>query len=152
MFSGDLAVEECSEPVLNIRFSDGTSANYPVPTGALACLGHSASLEDIGRLYPAIPYEPFFSGWARAVRRQARLRNRSCVPVTVEPVEAALVFAIPSERCDAFLLFEELTRQLGTKVAPPGLVFIANRNSNRADIVAFSVPWLGMPIGRAVCS
>ena len=122
--------------MLNVRFDDGTSLNHSIPATALARLGNSADLSEVGRLYPAIHDEPFFPGWAMAVRRQARLLNRGCIPFAVEPTEAAFVFTVPADRCDAFLLFEELRQSLGDEFAPPGIVFIANRNSCRAETVA----------------
>jgi hypothetical protein len=136
VFPGGELPEECAQPVLNIRFEDGASLNHSIPFDALAGLGNAADLSEIGRLYPAMHQEPFFSGWAMAVRREARLLNRGCVPFAVEPTEAALVFTVPADRCDAFLLFEELRQRMGQDLIPPGVVFIANRNSCRAETVA----------------
>src|ERR1051325_35820 len=134
-FPGDFA-QDSAEAVLNIRFDDGISLNHSIPANALARLGNSADLSEVGRLYPAIHAEPFFSGWAMAVRREARLLNRGCIPFAVEPTETAFVFTVPADRCDAFLLFEELRRWLGNEFVPPGIVFIANRNGCRAETVA----------------
>ena len=132
-FRGVIDIDDISEPILKLVFTDGTSANQVVPAGAMRRIGHSVAPEAALALFPSLRHERFFGDFARALQRDARARLGSCEPWRLAPAERVVVLAVPADRSDAFLLAEQL-RQAG--LANVGLVLLAERGGIRPEILA----------------
>jgi hypothetical protein len=135
-FLGAVPPEELIDPVLKIAFADGTSSNHAIDPKAIRRLGHSAALDDLLAFYPSIHAERFFPVFSDAVRDDARSAVGQVLPFAVSSASRVIVLAVPEDRSDAFLLFEEAERRISNSKAPPGLVFVAARGNSRSEVVA----------------
>jgi hypothetical protein len=135
-FLGAVPSEELTDPVLKIVFADGTSTNHPIDPKVIRRLGHSATLDDLLAFYPAIHAEGFFPLFSEAVRVEARSALGQALPFAVARASRVIVFTVPEDRSDAFLLFEEAERRLSNTETPSGLVFVAGRGSLRSEVIA----------------
>jgi hypothetical protein len=135
-FLGAVPVEELIDPILKIIFADGTSSNHAIDPKAIRRLGHSATLDDLLTFYPSIHVERFFPVFSDAVRDDARSAVGQVLPFAVASASRVVVLAVPEDRSDAFLLFEEAERWISSSKAPPGLVFVATRGDSRSELVA----------------
>ena len=156
LFTGGAEPDDFADPVLKVVFEGGSSANCPVPTRAFRRLGHSATVEDALLFFPALQEETFFPRFAEAAINAERGANALPVPISVVRSRRAMVFVLPEDRCDLFLLFEEVAQQVrqdmaqqvrqdmaqqvrqdGDRPARDGgieaLAFVAAARSNRSD-------------------
>ncbi len=135
-FLGAVPTEELIDPVLKIAFADGTSSNHTIDPKVIRRLGHSATLDDLLTFYPSIHAERFFPLFSDAVRSDARSAVGQVLPFAIASASRVIVLAVPEDRSDAFLLFEEAERRMSNSKAPPGLVFVAGRGNLRSETVA----------------
>ena len=135
-FLGSVPSEELIDPVLKIAFADGTSTNHPMDPKVIRRLGHSATLDDLLTFYPSIQAERFFPVFSDAVREETRSAVGQLSPFAVERAPRVVVLAVPDDRSDAFLLFDEAERRVSHGEARPGLVFVAARGNLRSEVVA----------------
>ncbi len=133
MFAGAAEAEDFSDPVLKIVFQGGASANWAVDTALFRRLGHSASVEDALLFFPALQDEAFFPRFAAAAIQAERAAMNPPVVLSAAPARRAMVLVLPEDRCDLFLLFEELAQQCRTGGAIEAVVFVAASRSNRSD-------------------
>jgi hypothetical protein len=133
LFTGDSEPEDFADPMLKIIFEGGASANFAIPQKAFRLLGHSALIEDALRFFPALQEEPFFPRFAEAAIRAQRVAMRAPVQLAVARTRRALVLVLPEDRCDLFLLFEELMQQCRAGHVIDGIAFIASAKANRSD-------------------
>ena len=138
LFAGDAEPEDFADPVLKVIFQGGSSANWTVAAKAFRRLGHSASVEDALLFFPALQEEVFFPRFAAASIRAERGAMNPPVPISVTRSRRAMVFVLPEDRSDTFLLFEEVAQQCRKQAAKSGnqveaLAFIAASRSNRSD-------------------
>ncbi len=133
LFTGGAEPDDFADPVLKVVFEGGSSANWPVPARAFRRLGHSASVEDALMFFPALQEETFFPRFAEAAINAERGAMAPPVPITVARCRRAMVFVLPEDRCDLFLLFEDIAQQVSQGVGIEALAFVAAARSNRSD-------------------
>ncbi len=133
LFTGDAEPEDFADPVLKVIFQGGSSANWTVAARAFRRLGHSASVEDALMFFPALQDEAFFPGFAEAAIRAERGAMNPPMPVRVARSRRAMVFVLPEDRCDMFLLFEEVAQQCRRGGGIEAVAFVAAARSNRSD-------------------
>ena len=142
LFTGDAEPDDFADPVLKVVFEGGNSANWPVPPRAFRRLGHSASVEDALMFFPALQDETFFSRFAEAAINAERGAMAAPVPIAIARSRRAMVFVLPEDRCDLFLLFEDIAHQVRQAAGVQqlrqsgqieALAFIAASRSNRSD-------------------
>ncbi len=133
LFAGDADPEDFADPVIKVVFEGGASANWSIPPKVFRRLGHSADIEDAQLFFPALQEESFFPRFAEAAIRAQRRSMNAPVPMTIKRTRRALVFVLPDDRCDMFLLFEEVTQQCRAGRGIEGVAFIAAAKSNRSD-------------------
>ena len=133
LFAGAAEAEDFADPVLKIVFQGGASANWAVDTALFRRLGHSASVEDALLFFPALQDEAFFPRFATAAIRAERAAMNPPVVLSAVPARRAMVLVLPEDRCDLFLLFEELAQQCRTAGGIEAVVFVAASKSNRSD-------------------
>jgi hypothetical protein len=133
LFTGDAEPEDFADPMLKVIFQGGQSANWSIPPNVCRHLGHSASVEDALRFFPSLQEEVFFARFAEAAVRAERGSMQAPVKVSVARGKRAMVFVLPEDRCDLFLLFEDLAQQCRAGGGIDALTFIAAGNGHRAD-------------------
>ncbi len=133
LFAGDAEPEDFAEPVLKVIFQGGSSANWSIAATAFRRLGHSAGVEDALIFFPALQEEVFFPRFAEAAIRAERNAMNPPVVLSVQRSRRVMVFVLPEDRCDLFLLFEELAQQCRTAGGIEAVAFVAASKSNRSD-------------------
>ena len=135
LFAGGTDVDDVTDPLLKIVFQDGASANFPLLPRVFRRLGHSASVEDALRFYPALEEEGFFPGFAKAAIRACQAGMNPPVIVRAARFRQAILLVLPADRCDLFLLFSDLAHQVRTCLQGQdlGVVLVASSTANRAD-------------------
>ncbi len=133
LFAGDAEPEDFADPVLKIVFQGGAAANWSIPPKVFRRLGHSATLEDALLFFPALQEEAFFPRFAEAAIRAQRNAINPPVPMSITHTRRALICVLPDDRCDLFLLFEEMAHHCRAGSGIDGVAFIASANSNRSD-------------------
>jgi hypothetical protein len=133
LFTGDADPDDFTDPVLKLVFEGGTSANFPVSAKVFRRLGHSATIEDALMFFPALQEESFFPRFAEAAIRAQRGTMNPPVAMQIAHTPRAVVIVLPDDRCDLFLLFEELTQQCRTGGGLEGVALVASSLSNRSD-------------------
>ncbi len=145
LFTGDADPDDFTDPVLKLVFEGGTSANWPVSPKVFRRLGHSATIEDALLFFPALQEEAFFPRFAEAAIRAQRGTMNPPVAIQTAHTPRAVVIVLPDDRCDLFLLFEELTQQCRTGGGLEGVALVASSLSNRSDAM-----WLFQEFQRNV--
>jgi hypothetical protein len=146
LFVGDSEPEDFADPMLKIIFQGGHSTNAAIQPGVFRRLGHSANLEDALQFFPALQEEAFFPRFAEAAIHAERAAMNPPVPLSVTQSRSAVILVLPEDRCDLFLLFEDLAEQCrrpaaglrhgSDAVVPAGIeavVLIAASKQNRSD-------------------
>jgi len=133
LFAGDAEPEDFADPILKVIFQGGSSANWSIAATTFRRLGHSASVEDALQFFPALQEEAFFPRFAEAAIRAERAAMNAPVVLAAQRSRRAMVFVLPEDRCDLFLLFEELAHQCRTAGGIEAVAFIAASKSNRSD-------------------
>jgi hypothetical protein len=133
LFLGDADPEDFSDPLLKVVFRGGSSANFPLQPNSFRRLGHSAVLDDALLFFPALPEEVFFPRFAEAAIRADRDAMNPPVAISITRGRLAMVMVLPEDRCDLFLLFEELAQRCRVAGWLPPLVLVAAARSNRSD-------------------
>lgn len=136
VFPGDVDADALSEAVLKIVYRDGTSSNHAIAPASLRRLGEAASWERVRQFYPSIAAEPFFPAFADAVAAHYRALADDVRPLVLQPCAEAILFALPPDRSDAFLLFEGIAR--AERGLPPGtgIVLLAGQDDERTAAIA----------------
>ena len=153
LFTGESEPEEFGDPVFKIVFEGGSSANWPVPMKVFSRLGHSANVDDALMFFPALQEESFFARFAEATIRAQLAAMNPPVPMKVARARRAVVMVLPQDRCDMFLLFEELTQQCragigvdgSAGIGVDGIALIASSAANRSDAL-----WLFQELQQSV--
>ena len=161
LFTGEGEPEDFNDPVLKIVFEGGSSANWPIPIKVFARLGHSASVDDALMFFPALQGASFFARCADATIRAQLAAMNPLVPMRVARAKRAVIMVLPQDRCDLFLLFEELSQQCRAGVAAngaggfaangaggfgvDGIALIASSAANRSDAL-----WLFQELQQSV--
>ena len=86
--------------------------------------------------FPALQEESFFPQFAEATIKAARGAMNAPVAMKIMRSRRALVMVLPEDRCDMFLLFEELSQQCRgglDALSLDGVALIASSTSNRSD-------------------
>lgn len=153
VFRGRIRPEEFMEPILKVVYADGTSSNHPVGPQSMRQLGHSAAMEEVLLLYPSLRQEAFFADFARALRRDAAARIGGLTAWRSTPCpDRAVVLALPRGRSDLYLLLEEV-RDLAARLPdPPGFVVLAERGTNRAELLTLFAGLVEAAGERSPCS
>ena len=133
LFVGDGEPEDFADPILKVIFQGGGSANWSIAAAAFRRLGHSASVEDALAFFPALQDEAFFPRFAEAASRAERAAMNPPVVLAAGRSRRAMIFVLPEDRSDMFLLFEEIAHQCRTAGGIEALAFIAASKSNRSD-------------------
>ncbi len=133
LFAGDAEPEDFADPVLKVVFQGGSSANWSIAPATFRRLGHSASVDDALLFFPALQDEAFFPRFAEAAIRAERSAMNAPVVLASARSRRAMVFVLPEDRCDLFLLFEELASQCRAGAGIEAVAFIAASKSNRSD-------------------
>ena len=133
LFSGEAEPQDVTDPMLKIVFEGGSSANFAIPQKVFRLLGHSAQISDALRFFPALQEESFFPRFAEAAIRAQRGAMSAPVQLAVARNRRALVLVLPEDRCDLFLLFEQLAQQIRAGGPIDGIALIASSKANRAD-------------------
>jgi hypothetical protein len=145
LFTGDADPDDFTDPVLKLVFEGGTSANWPVSAKVFRRLGHSATIEDALLFFPALQEEAFFPRFAEAAIRAERGAMTPPVAMQIAHTPRAVVIVLPDDRCDLFLLFEELSQQCRTGGGLEGVALVASSQSNRSDAM-----WMFQEFQRSV--
>ncbi len=133
LFAGDAEPEDFADPVLKVIFQGGSSANWSIAASAFRRLGHSARVEDALLFFPALQEEVFFPRFADAAIRAERAAMNAPVVLSLTRSRRVMVFVLPEDRCDLFLLFEDIAQQCRTLGGIEALAFVAASKSNRSD-------------------
>jgi hypothetical protein len=146
LFVGDAEPEDFADPMLKIIFQGGQSTNAAIHPGVFRRLGHSADLEDALAFFPALQEEAFFPRFAEAAIRAERAAMNPPVTLSLAHARHALIFVLPEDRCDLFLLFEDLAEQCRGRAAGgqaeglstggmgiEAVVFVAASRRHRSD-------------------
>jgi hypothetical protein len=133
LFAGDAEPEDFADPVLKVVFQGGATANWSIAPKVFRRLGHSATLEDALLFFPALQEESFFPGFAESAIRAERAAINPPVPLSVTLTRRAMILVLPEDRCDLFLMFEELAHHCRAGGGIDGVVFVAAAKSNRSD-------------------
>jgi hypothetical protein len=133
LFAGDAEPDEVGDPIFKVMFEGGASANWQMPPNVFRRLGHSADIEDALRFFPALLEESFFPGFAAAAITAQHGEMSPPVKLTMAPAKRVLVLVLPEERCDLFMVFEDVADQCRAGAAPEGVVFVASAKGNRSD-------------------
>ncbi len=133
LFAGDAEPEDFADPVLKVIFQGGSSANWSVAAAAFRRLGHSARVEDALLFFPALQEEVFFPRFAEAAIRAERGAMNAPVVLSAARSRRVMVFVLPEDRCDLFLLFEDIAHQCRTVGGIESVCFVAASKSNRSD-------------------
>jgi hypothetical protein len=133
LFAGEAEPEDFTDPMLKVLFQGGTSANFAVPAKVFRRLGHSASLDDALLFFPALEEEVFFPRFADSAIKAQRMAMNPPVKLAASRCRRAMIFVLPDDRCDLFLLFEELAQQCRAAAPPEAVAFIASARTNRSD-------------------
>jgi hypothetical protein len=136
VFRGVFSVENLSKPMLKVILSDGSTVDHHIDQRALRRLRHAVAIETVLQLLPSIQLEAFFPDFAAALRRDARATAGSCRPFAVKPATRAVVFVVPDDRSELFLLFEQFNRVPAAGINGLGLIFIAQSSDLRSDVLA----------------
>ena len=136
VFQGQIGQREIDDVTLKIILADGSSSNHLVDAGAIRLLGHAASMDQLLHLYPTLVSEPFFPELAQSLCAEARSAAERLTVIETRPCKHVLIFAVPAERSDAYLLFNEVERRLKTNPIPHGIGFVAGRGLVRSDALA----------------
>jgi hypothetical protein len=136
VFRGPIGPRDIDSPTLKVFLGDGTASIHAIDAGAVRRLGLAASIDQVRHLYPALTSEGFFPDLALALREEARSQASKVTPLQIERCETALIFAVPDERSDAFLLFDEVGRRARGQALAAGLIFVAGRNAIRPTAIA----------------
>lgn len=136
VFPGQISEADLSNPVLKIIYADGTSSNHSVDPKVIRLLMHAVDPTSVLDLYPSISAEPFFSDFATSLRTYACEINTPVETYRRNICENTLVFVVPEDRSEAFLLFDQVSHYCRTNPRPAGLVFIASNTQLRPEIVA----------------
>jgi len=131
VFRGDVATDNVLNPVLKIRFTDGTSHNIALDLRNLRQLGTTTHVDAACELYPSLRSEIFFPEFAAAVRAQSALARHAMQPYFVQPASKVIVLVAPEDKGEHFLLFEELQQFARNLPAPVGIVVIAADSAQR---------------------
>jgi hypothetical protein len=148
LFAGDADPDDFTDPLLKIVFQGGASANWPILTKVFRRLGHSAGVEDALRFYPALEEEGFFADFAAAAIQASLAGMNPPVAVKIARSKRAIIVVLPEDRCDLFLVFEELAHQFragGASLDVEGVVLVASSTANRADAT-----WMFQEFQRSV--
>ena len=145
LFTGAGEPEDFADPVFKIVFEGGSSANWPVPAKVFSRLGHSASVDDALMFFPALQEESFFARFADATIRAQLAAMNPLVPMKVARARRAVIMVLPADRCDMFLLFEELAQQCRAGLGMDGIALIASSAANRSDAL-----WLFQEFQKSV--
>jgi hypothetical protein len=132
LFECDQEPVDYAEAVLQILFEEGASASSIVPINVFRRLGQSAGLEDCKRFFPALEEEAFFPAFAQAASRAERALLMPAAPVHVSRAERAIVFVLPQDRCDLFLVFAEAARR-ARRGGGWGAIFLTTAGASRAN-------------------
>jgi hypothetical protein len=133
LFVGDAEPEDFADPMLKVIFQGGASANWTILPTVFRRLGHSATIEDALLFFPALPEEIFFSRLAEAAIRAERAAMNPPVKLALARAKRTMIFVLPEDRCDLFLLFEELAEQCRAHGGIDALTFLATSNAHRSD-------------------
>jgi ADP-heptose:LPS heptosyltransferase/GT2 family glycosyltransferase len=136
LFAGEEEPTDFIEPILKLVFEGGKSVNWAIPPKVFRRLGQSAGLDAAKTYFPALEEEAFFPQFAVAASRAERALIAPPVLLQVTPASRVLVLVLPPDRCDLFLLFEEVSSRL-RPAAPDGpvggVVFVASDAAGRSD-------------------
>lgn len=132
LFAGDADPDDFADPVMKVVFQGGASANFAISPKAFRRIGHSAAIEDALLFFPALQEESFFPRFAEAAIRAQRGAMNPPVAIRVTRSRRAIVLVLPEDRCDLFLVFEELAHHCRTG-GIEGVVLISSASSNRSD-------------------
>ncbi len=136
LFAGEAEPTDFVEPILKLVFEGGKSVNWAIPPQVFRRLGQSAGLDAAKQYFPALEEEAFFPQFAAAASRAERALMAAPVALHVAPAKRVLVLVLPADRCDLFLLFEEVSRRLcasATDAPVGGVVFVASAAAGRSD-------------------
>lgn len=137
LFVGDTELEDFSEPLLKVIFEGGASANWAVSPKIFRKLGYSAGVEEGLRFFPSLAEEPFFPRYAAAAITAQRAGMSEPVAITAHRHRRTLIVCLPEDRCDLFLLFEEISQacraRSETDLPIEAVAFIASSKANRSD-------------------
>ena len=133
LFAGDAEPEDFADPVLKVVFQGGGAANWSVSPKVFRRLGHSATLEDALLFFPALQEESFFPRFAEAAIRAQRNAINPPVPMSITHTRRALICVLPEDRCDLFLVFEEMAHHCRAGGGIDGVAFVASATTNRSD-------------------
>ena len=147
LFEGVEEPGDFAEAVLKLVFEGGASVNWGIPPKVFRRLGQSARLEEARVFFPALEEEGFFPRFAAAAARAERALAAAPLVVQAAAAERVLVFVLPQERCDRFLLFEEVARQcrLEARAGFDGVMFVGVAGPGRSDAL-----WMFREFGRDV--
>jgi hypothetical protein len=134
---GRLEVGDLTDPILRVRFEDGASRDFPLNGAEIHRLGHSASLNGLLDLYPAIEHELFFAALARSIRADLRAAWTRLVPRRVVRSEQALIVVMPQDRHDCYLLFDNLRRHSASSLGCScGIVLVGGAEQSHGELIS----------------
>ncbi|MBV1799399.1 hypothetical protein [Siccirubricoccus sp. G192] len=137
-FAGRIEEEDLGEAVLKIVLADGSSTNHRVEPGHARIVGHSAAIEDMLALFPALHAEGFFPALSASIGERQGRDIRKAEAFALRPCREALVAVVPDDLPDMALLFDELSRLAwsGPPEQRPGIALLASAGQHRAAVLA----------------
>jgi hypothetical protein len=136
VFNGPIEPEDAGEAVLKLVTEGGVGCSHRVAPAQVRVLGHSAEIEELLTLYPALEREAWFPGLARAIGAGLRRTATRATPLLLHPAPAAILATIGADRSDAALLLAELGLLADRRPDLPPIVLLLGAGETRATALA----------------
>jgi hypothetical protein len=136
VFTGPIAPEETGEAVLKLVTEGGVGCSQRLAPAQIRVLGHSAEIEELLTLYPALEAEAWFPELARAIGAGLRRTAARAMPLLLHPAPAAILATISADRSDVALLLAELGLLAERRPELPPIVLLLGPGETRATALA----------------
>lgn len=135
LFRGPIEEATLDRLSLKVTWHDGSSTIADVAPAAVRVLGLTSALESICRFYPAIEVEEFFADFAYHAARSSSAQASRVQGYECNPVRSSLLLAVPKQRADIFLLFDQAAKHAASLPAEWGLSIIACADEHRGLVL-----------------
>jgi hypothetical protein len=136
VFAGPIAPEDAGEAMLKLVTEGGIGCNHRVAPAQVRLLGHSAEIEELLTLYPALEREAWFPDLARAIGAGLRRTATRATPMLLHPAPTAILATIGADRSDAALLLADLALLADRRPGLPPIVLLLGPGETRATALA----------------
>jgi hypothetical protein len=136
VFAGPLDPEELGEAVLKLVTEGGIGHGHRIAPAQIRVLGHSAEIEELLTLFPALEVEAWFPDLAQAIGAGLRRSATRATPLLLHPAPAAILATIGTDRSDTALLLADLALLADRRPDLPAIVLLLGSGETRATALA----------------